>query len=155
RRTRPWRSPRARHIVPDPAPSLEPPDSSLFACLYLPNPANPANLVNLAQGFSPRYESHGDRLVTIDVSGLGRLLGPPRVIGDELRADAARRGMRVHVAIAGTHTAARLLALARPGLTIVDRGGEAEATAPIPIGILEKISDEPGLQEMFRRWGLK
>src|SRR5947208_7009730 len=49
----------------------------------------------VAQGFSPRYECHHaggqgppDRtttLVTIDVSGLDRLLGPPRVIGEELR----------------------------------------------------------------------
>jgi protein ImuB len=111
----------------------------------------------MAQEFSPRYETHGERLVAIDVSGLGRLLGPPRVIGEEMRRDAAQRGARVHIAIAGTHTAARLLALARPGLTIVDRGGEPEAAAPIPIGILEKISDERdhGAIAVFTGWGLK
>jgi protein ImuB len=35
-----------------------------------------------------------------------------------------------------------VLALARPGLTIVEPGGEADALAPIAIGILEKIPDD-------------
>ena len=95
-------------------------------------------LVAIAQEFSPRYESRGD-VVSIDVRGLERLLGPAQTIGEELRREAARRGVRVHVAVAGTRTTALVLALARPGLTVVDPGGEAEALAPLPIGILEKI----------------
>ena len=85
--------------------------------------------------FSPRYERQGDDLVAIDVSGLGRLFGAPRAIGDALARDAARRGVRVHVALAGTCTAARILAYARPGVTVVDRGGEAAALAPLAIGL--------------------
>ena len=84
-----------------------------------------ATLVAVAREFSPRYEQHRDDLVSIDVSGLDRLLGPPRTIGEELRRDAAARGLRVHVALARTRTAAVVLALARPGLTVVESGGEA------------------------------
>jgi hypothetical protein len=132
------------------------------------------SLVAIAQEFSPRYESHESRggvvsAVTIDVRGLDRLLGPPRTIGEELRREAAERGVRAHVAVAGTCTAALVLALARPGLTVVDPGAPAasaniasgrapvsgggaprtfenvaEALAPLPIEILEKLShDQP------------
>ena len=72
--------------------------------------------------FSPRYEQHRAGLVSIDVRGLSRLLGTPRTIGEELRREAASRGVRVHVAIAPTRMAALVLSLVRPGLTVVDSG---------------------------------
>src|SRR3989441_850159 len=100
------------------------------------------NVVALARDFSPRYERHRDDLVSIDVSGLGRLLGPARAIGEQLQREAAARGLRVHVALAGTRMAALVLVHARPGLRLVERGEEAEALAPLPIGILEKIAPE-------------
>jgi protein ImuB len=149
---------------------LQPPVSSLYACLYRPPspaaddhglrgarrarrdpsdessaiPAAPAldvisRLVQVAEAFSPRYERHGDDLVSIDIRGLERLLGSPRTIGEELRRDAADRGVRAHVAVARTRTAALVLALAHPGLRVIDAGEEAAALAPIPIGILEQI----------------
>jgi protein ImuB len=144
-----------------------------------------ADLVAIAREFSPRYESRRDGLsaVTIDVRGLDRLLGNAQAIGEELRSEAARRGVRVHVALAATCTAALVLAIARPGLTIVasdenDEGDEdarLQALAPLPIGILEKLTDDhecddqPGARRetgapkdsaisaisVFRRWGLR
>ena len=79
--------------------------------------------------------------MSIDVSGLGRLLGPPRTVGEELGRAAAARRARVHVALAGTRTAALLLAQARPGLTLVEPDASAAAAlAPLPIGMLEKAS---------------
>jgi protein ImuB len=131
-------------------------------------------LIAIAQQFSPRYEQHRDDLVSIDVSGLERLLGPARVIGEELRREATARGVRPHVAIAATRMAAMLLALTRPGVTIVEPGTEAEALAPVAIGILEKIPDDKPQRTSLRsqrdldqkasafsalsavkRWGLK
>jgi len=133
-------------------------------------------LTVVAQQFSPRYESHetlGD-LVVIDVRGLDRLLGDARTIGEELRREAADRGLRTHVAIAGTQTAARVLAIARPGLTVVAAGEEAHAIAPLSIDLLSNIEnddqrrDRKDLREgklvqnsaisaisAFKRWGLK
>jgi protein ImuB len=100
-------------------------------------------LVAVAREFSPRFERHRDGLVSIDVSGLGRLIGPPRAIGEELRRDAAARGMHVHVAVAATRSAALVLAIARPGLTVVDPGRERETLAPMPISVLERITHQP------------
>ena len=103
-------------------------------------------LVAIAREFSPRYElspqRHRNAFVTIDVSGLDRLVGPSRTIGEELRRAAAARGICVHVALAGTQRAALVLAFARPGVTIVEPGDEAEALASVPIAILEKIYDD-------------
>src|SRR5580765_8219163 len=131
---------------------------SMYACLYLPPapdrdavergetgiPANRASsavvaVVVVAQSFSPRYECHSAALVAIDVSGLDRLIGPPRVIGEELRRACADRGLRAHVAVAPTWTAAVILAHARAGLTVVRPGEEADALAPIAVGIVDRI----------------
>src|SRR5438046_10666225 len=122
----------------------------MYACLYQPPAPNACDqatgaraemVAAIALEFSPRYECHRDDLVSIDVSGLERLLGPPRTIADELRRDAASRGVRVHVAVAATRTAAIVLAHARPGVTVVERGEEAAALAPLAIESLETIRD--------------
>ena len=134
-----------------------------------------ADLVAIAQEFSPRFESRRDA-ITIDVRGLDRLLGGAHTIGQELRREAARRGVRVHVAVAASQTAALVLAIVTPGLTVVDPGGEAGALAPLPVGILEKIHGdhverkargdrrETAVQKehsaifaisAFQRWGLR
>ena len=118
--------------------------------LLTPNSAIPAisalnvsALSGVAQQFSPRYETHGD-LVVIDVRGLDRLLGDARTIGEELRREAADRGLRVHVAIAGTQTAATVLAIARPGVVVVEAGEEAQAIASISLDVLAKIGERRG-----------
>jgi len=156
------------------------PTAQLYACLHRPpagdHPADvPDTLSTVAREFSPRFECHGPDLVSIDVSGLDRLIGPPHTIGEELRRAVAARGIRGHVAIAATRTAALVVAVTRPGVTIVARGEEAGALAPIPLGILEKIGDHdrasgsarlkasPSAEEreafsqaiaVFKRWGL-
>ena len=122
--------------------------SQWFACIYRPpagdQPAADAAVASIAREFSPRFECHGPDLVSIDVSGLDRLIGPPQTIGEEMRREIATRGLRAHVAVAATRTAALVLAVARPGVTIVARGDEAAALAPIHIGMLEKIADDDG-----------
>jgi protein ImuB len=112
----------------------------LYACLYQPGKNREAvsSLVAIAQEFSPRYERHRDDLVSVDVSGLARLLGPARTIGEELRRAAAARGVRAHIAVASTRIAALLMAQARPGLSVIPAGEEAAALAPLPVAMLEK-----------------
>ena len=80
----------------------------MYACVYRP-PAPDASgspLSAIAEQFSPRYECDGADLVTIDVSGLDRLLGPAQTIADELRREASSRGVGAHVAVAATRIAA-------------------------------------------------
>ena len=169
----------------------------MFACLYLPPPANslpvkaegsgqraavvPANraydvthaaLVQLARDFSPRVETPGARTVMLDISGLGNLIGEPRAIGEELRRAAADAGLRVHIAVAATSTAAMLIAHARAGLTVVAQGDETKALAPLPLRTLTLLGfglpasgSGPGPRpearslesevDQLARWGLK
>ena len=118
--------------------------STMFACVYLLRPADEtrAALTRLAQEFSPRYALLRSDLVAIDVRGLERLLGAPSVIGAELARDAGRRGLCVHVALAPAYTAATVLALARPGITVVEAATQAAVLAPLPIGLLEEIQPQ-------------
>ena len=123
-----------------------------------------APLVQVARDFSPRVETHGDRTVTLDISGLGSLIGEPRAIGEELRRAAADAGLHVHVAVAATATAAILLAHARAGLTVVARGDEAAALSRLPLRTLTALDFGPSPQpkaespdpvEQLARWGLR
>ena len=130
----------------------------MFACLSRPSAGDGSALVAIARDFSPRYEQHRADLVSIDVSGLERLIGPPRTIGEELRREIARRGIDAHVAVAGTRSAALVIALACPGLTVVDPGGERERLAVLPIAVLDKIPSAPISIEaiaVLKRWGLR
>jgi protein ImuB len=99
-------------------------------------------VIAIAQAFSPRFERRGEHLIVIDVSGLTRLVGPAEVIGQELRRELTARGIRGHVAVAGTQTAAILLAQAKPGLTVIAPGDEATALAPLAIELLDTLSDD-------------
>ncbi len=131
----------AVQMSPDPdsaLSALNPAASGLPSALSAPEP-----LLAIAREFSPRFESGGDT-VTIDVQGLDRLLGDARTIGDELRREAASRGVRAHVALAATQTAARLLAITTPGLTVIAPGEEGRAIAPLAIGILERFTRDRG-----------
>ena len=47
----------------------------------------------------------------------------------------------MQIAIAATRAAAMLLAQARPGVTVIQRGEEAAALTPLPLGVLEKVCD--------------
>jgi protein ImuB len=148
--------------ISNPQPLIPTP---LYACLHQPPALEipPASLTAIAADFSPRYVRHGDDLVSIDVSGLERLIGLPDAIAEELRRDAASRGVRVHVGVAATRMAAVVLALARPGVTVVARGEQAAALAAIPIGVLEKIDAISDFRlltsdfklQTFTHWGLR
>lgn len=105
-----------------------------------PRPSSP--LLAIAAEFSPRYEQHRVDLVSLDLRGLSRLFGSPRAIGEELRREAATRGLRVHVALAVTRMAALVLASARPGLTVVTAAEQPAALASIPLGVLERLHED-------------
>jgi len=176
----------------------------MFACLFQPSSqqglfdaapcaaeASPSGergpgrvpLDALAREFSPRVQVHRDTLVSLDIGGLGRLLGTPAEIGSELRRAAADRGLHPHIAIAPTRTAALLMALARAGVTVVPPGGGRSAVAVLPLSVLRQLphgaeapchrNDPPGRRglsssagsrdaeagsavvDLLRRWGLK
>ena len=140
----------------------------MFGALYASEGSSTGALVGVAAEFSPRYEVTGPRDVTLDLSGLARLFGSARAIADELQRTAAERDLRVRIAIAGTATAARLLAHgAHHDITVIDPGGEPEALASLPLALLANVpndsnvpndpNDPNGSNELatFRKWGLR
>jgi protein ImuB len=122
----------------------------MIACVLLvrwaDTVAEPAMaLLAVAQRFSPRVAWVEPHAIAIDLHGLARLFGEPRAIGEELRRALSQAQLETHIAIAGTRTAARLLAHARAGLTVIDRGAEAAALAPLPLALLDPPSPRPGV----------
>jgi len=100
-------------------------------------------LLDIARTVSPRVAVHSRRQVLMDIEGLERLVGDPRAIGERLRQAAADRGIvPVHVAVAGTCTAAVLLAAARAGVTVAAPGDEAAVLAPLPLRTLTVLAHE-------------
>jgi protein ImuB len=148
----------------------------MFCCLYLPSgtAGNATALLAIARACSPRVESHDDRSVVFDVSGLGRVLGPAHVIAAEVHRLAAAEQLPAHVAVAGTMIAAVLLARARPGLNVVEAGEEAAAIADVPLEVLkfldssargtwrvalekptERLAPNAESLSILHRWGLR
>ncbi len=163
----------------------------MFGAVYDVDGSATDVLVEVAREFSPRIEVGGPRAldaaegraldaaqarqVVLDLSGSTRLFGETRAMGEALHRIAADRGLRVRVAIAGTRTAARLLACAASGpVTVIDPGTEAAALAQLPIQLLAVLAhDEPvelshprtlassaaashaAVLSTFRRWGLR
>ena len=152
----------------------------MFGALYAAEGTDHCVLETVAREFSPRIEVCSPREITLDLSGLERLFGEARAIAHELRRTAADRGVQVRVAIAGTRTAARLFVHHRAGITVIDRGSEAEMLASLPLGLLDAFGGSapmararrgtrpttPNFQpptsqpestptETLRRWGLR
>ena len=93
-------------------------------------------LLLLARDFTPRVEAHGPTPVLLDLHGVGRVWPTPQELGRSLLDAAAARELETQVALAFTRTVVLVLAQARPGLTVVPAGGEADALAPLPLALL-------------------
>src|SRR6188508_1218042 len=106
------------------------PDSLFGAVLVSGNDTEA--VVAVAREFSPRIALHPRGEVVMDLGGLTRLLGDRHGIASELRRTAADRGLRARIAIANGRTAARVLVHQRPGVTVLDPAGDADALAPLP-----------------------
>lgn len=127
----------------------------MFAAVYAPSVPTPA-LVDVARMFTPRFEQLGTHpgraVVLLDASGLSRLFGSAQELGEHLRDAVSKLSpgdTNPRIALASTQTAATLLALGTPGLTVVMPGKEAIALAPLSVSVLdqfEKLSAEPSPQ---------
>jgi protein ImuB len=129
--------------------------AELYAALHGPSVDT---LLAIARDFSPRVQRLSPTDVVLDVSGLERLLGDASAIASELaRAGAAR------VAVAPSQIAARLLARARSGVSVVTGDLEA-ALGSIPLTELHALVTDagdpiaaahPSPFDVMERWGLK
>src|SRR5688572_10605978 len=110
----------------------------VFAALFAPS-LPMAALVDVARAFTPRFEQMGS-VVLLDASGLSRLFGSAQELGEHLRDALSKPSpgdTNPRIAIASTQTAATLLALGSPGLTVVMPGKEAIALAPLGVSVLD------------------
>jgi len=114
-----------------------------------------AVLLECAANFSPRIEeaSHGTACaLVLDVAGSELLFGPAQELAARLRKEAAAAGFRVSVAVSANFHAARILAAARRGLTILPAGEEARAMDKLPLTVLDLSADH---HETFALWGIR
>ncbi|MFM8535806.1 MAG: hypothetical protein ACKOEC_19835, partial [Acidimicrobiia bacterium] len=119
----------------------------MFAALYAP--AVPlAAVIDVARQFTPRFEQLGS-VVLLDASGLSRLFGSPQELGDHLRDALSKLSpgdSLPRIAIASTQTAATLLALGCPGLTVVVPGKEALVLSPLSVSVLDQLEQGRGCE---------
>ena len=87
---------------------------ALYACLRTPR--DPEIAVTVAKEFSPRLQRYASDCVVLDVSGLGRLLGDPQTIGDEI---ASRIGDLLYGA--GSLDGTRIARITKPHETRMSR----------------------------------
>ncbi|HUF49064.1 MAG TPA: hypothetical protein VMM93_14705 [Vicinamibacterales bacterium] len=82
----------------------------------------------------------GRTAVVFDARGLARVFGTPHEIVAEVRRMAATDGLFVRATVAGTQSAAWLLAHASTDRSVIDPGGEAAALSPLPLSLLKTLS---------------
>lgn len=112
----------------------------MFAALYAPSVPTAA-VIDVARAFTPRFEQLGN-LVLLDASGLSRLFGSAQELGDHLRDALSKLSpgdSLPRIALASTQTAATLLALGCPGLTVVMPGKEAVVLSSLSVGVLDQF----------------
>jgi protein ImuB len=123
-------------------------------------------LAEIARACSPRVESHGDRAVVFDASGLARVIGPPRQIASEVAALAYEQmgqGLMVRIALAPTMVAAWLMAHAQIGQTVVEPSRMLSMLGELPLSVLATLPGATGPRkklrmnalDAFERWGLR
>lgn len=119
----------------------------MFACLF----GGSLRLADLARQFSPLVESIDERTVVFSIAGLGRLIGDERQIASEISRRGHQMKLVAHLAIASNPSAAILAARHLPGVTIIARGGEAEALDALPV---DALPTTPEILATLRQWGV-
>ncbi len=132
----------------------------MICCLVADTAAKPGVLAEIARACSPRVESHGDRAVVFDASGLERVIGTSRQIASEVAALAVEQGLMVRIALAPSTVAAWLVAHARIGQTVIEPARMRSMLGELPLSVLGTLpgSRHPGRSHALSaldRWGLK
>lgn len=119
----------------------------MYACIHAPG--NLPLLIECARGFSPYIEETSPDTVVFDVRGLDSLHGPPAQLAREIDR---RVGIPASIAIAPNPDSAIHAARGFRGITVIPKGGEAEALAPLPLNLL---GGTPETAELLDLWGIR
>lgn len=123
----------------------------MFAAIHAAD-VSQALLLECAREFSPCVESTAPGLVTLDLYGTERLLGPAQHIGRQISSRAKELGFEAHVAVAGNPDAAQYAALGFQGVTFIPRGQERQRLAPLPVAVLAPSLE---ISETLENWGIR
>ena len=138
------------------------PCCELYACVRLESgDATLAPVLAVARDFSPRVMQASAREIVVDVSGLGRLIGPPDEIARHLAHAIFNAGVQASVALGPTQTIARLLATQSPEYPIA-RLPDLPVALLQPLetgvkgGVTPAMNERDRLRpyETFERWGI-
>ena len=143
----------------------------MVCCLVAETASKPGALAEIARACSPRVESHGERAVVFDASGLTRVIGTSRQIASEVAALAVEQGLMVRIALAPSVVAAWLMAHAQIGQTVVEPARMAAMLGELPLSVLgtlpartppnRQLTKSPihqihnGALLALERWGLR
>src|SRR5262245_38788894 len=113
--------------------------SCVICCLVADDTPKAGALAEIARACSPRIESHGERVVVFDASGLTRVIGTHSQIASEVAALAIEQGVMVRIALAPSMVAAWLMAHAQIGQTVVEPSRMAAMLGPLPLSVLATL----------------
>ncbi len=123
----------------------------LFACLR--SARLPDLIAQVAQDFSPRIQRYGAEAVVLDVSGLGRLLGPSATIGAELARAVARASgfdpassLQLSASSFQMEPSVRFCPTSGKGVGGVAGSSSPEPRAPSPDAIPEAVLQRAGVR---------
>lgn len=119
----------------------------MYACLHAAG--NTRLLVECARHFSPLVEETSADTVVFDVRGMGVLIGDAHQIA---AAIAGRAGIPVSVAVAHDPDTVTIAARGIRGITVVERGREAEQLASLPLNLLP---GSPDIAALLDAWGIR
>jgi protein ImuB len=118
--------------------------------------ATKAALLECAGAFSPRIEersNHHSFVCVIDIAGTEKLLGPPRILTQNLLQRVKALGISASATVSGNFFAADCLArgTSRLHAAIIPHGQESAALTALPLSVLN-LSEEDA--ETFTSWGI-
>jgi len=113
-------------------------------------------LLECAGAFSPRTEDRSDHhsfVCVIDIAGTEKLLGPPRILTQNLLQRVKALGISASATVGNNFFATDCLARGAPQshVAIIPPGHESAALASLPLSVLD-LSDEDA--ETFASWGI-
>lgn len=109
-------------------------------------------LLEAAHAVSPRVEDVAPGLVDVDASGLDRLVGDARQVGEELARRARLVGFTATVGVARTRAVARVAARLGHRVSVVAPGEEASFLAGVRLAVLDFPED---LRATLAEWGVR
>jgi protein ImuB len=109
-------------------------------------------LLDCGLSFSPRVESTSCGTVTLDLTGLERLLGSPAEMGRQIACRAEACSLSVNVALAANPDTALCAARGFPGTTVVLPGKEADHLACLPVEVLQPRAET---LDTLDSWGVR